>query len=73
MQFLRLTTVGFIAASFLLAGNDEENRLKAATETLTEMASGGDKAIPSRVLKKPEVPLPIETKERLYVSAHARI
>ncbi len=52
MQFLRLTTVGFVAASLLLAGKDEENRLKAATETLTEMTTGGDKAIPHDLLDK---------------------
>jgi SH3 domain-containing YSC84-like protein 1 len=52
MRFVSLTTVVLVAALPVLAGKDEENRLKAATETLTEMASADDKGIPQDLLNK---------------------
>jgi lipid-binding SYLF domain-containing protein len=41
-----------VAVSPLSAGKEEEDRLNAATKTLTELADGGDRGIPKDLLNK---------------------
>lgn len=52
MRMRYWTTVLVLAASPLFAGKDEDERLKAATTTITELASGGDKGIPRDLISK---------------------
>jgi SH3 domain-containing YSC84-like protein 1 len=50
---LRTSAVTFLVIALpVLAGKEEEERLKNATTTLTEMAGAGDKAIPLDLLNK---------------------
>jgi lipid-binding SYLF domain-containing protein len=50
---LRTFVVTFLVIALpLLAGKEEEKRLKEATTTLTEMAGAGDKGIPASLLNK---------------------
>lgn len=48
----RWTIMLFAVAAPLLAGKEEDDRLKEATTTLTELASAGDKGIPQDILNK---------------------
>jgi lipid-binding SYLF domain-containing protein len=52
MHKSRGITLLIAVASFLLAGKEEDDRLKAATVTLTELAGTGDKGIPAGLLNK---------------------
>jgi len=52
MQSRYWMAVFIVAASPLLATKEEDDRLKAATATLTEMAGAGDKGIPADLLHK---------------------
>jgi lipid-binding SYLF domain-containing protein len=52
MQMRRWITMLIAVASPLLAGKEEDERLKAATTTLTELAGTGDKGIPFSTLNK---------------------
>jgi lipid-binding SYLF domain-containing protein len=44
--------MALVVASPLFGGKEEDERLKAATTTLTELAGGGDKGIPQDLLNK---------------------
>ena len=52
MEMRRSITMLILVASPLLAGKDEDDRLKAATVTLNELAGAGDKGIPAGLLNK---------------------
>jgi lipid-binding SYLF domain-containing protein len=52
MQVRRWIVMVILAASPVLAGKEEDERLKAATTTLTELAGAGDKGIPRGLLNK---------------------
>jgi lipid-binding SYLF domain-containing protein len=52
MLLQRWVAILIVVASPLLAGKEEDDRLNAATATLTELASGGDKGIPHSLLDK---------------------
>jgi hypothetical protein len=52
MQVRHWISIFIVIASPVSAGNEEDERLKEATTTLTELASGGDKGIPLDLLNK---------------------
>ena len=52
MKMRRWMTMLIVVASPLLAGKEEDDRLKATTVTLTELAGAGDKGIPAGLLNK---------------------
>jgi len=52
MQIRRWITVSVIAALPLMAGKEEDERLKASTATLTELGGTGEKTIPTSLFNK---------------------
>jgi lipid-binding SYLF domain-containing protein len=52
MRTISFTLTMFLAASYLMAGENETKRLQAATDTLNELAGAGDKGIPLSLLSK---------------------
>lgn len=53
MTIFRATTFALALGTICVwAGKDEDERLKTATETLTEMAGAGDKGVPADLMNK---------------------